>query len=90
MHDSAVTLVRQIAHAWLTSRHVCVHITHAARVDTDQPGIAKRAGLARFGSDWIAFTLGLTRVNPGCKGKCEQGISEWSTSQLTDQTTQLL
>ena len=74
MHNSAVTLTRQIARAQLTSQHVCVHITHAACVDTDQPGIAKRAGLARFGSDRIAFTLGLTRVNPGCKGKCERGI----------------
>ena len=28
---------------------ICVHITHAARVDTSQPGIAKRVGLACFG-----------------------------------------
>ena len=47
------------------SRHGCVHITYATRVDTGQPGIAKRAGLARFGSDCIAFTLEVTRVNPG-------------------------
>ena len=47
------------------SRHGCVHIMYAIRVDMGQPGIAKRAGMAQFGLDWIAFTLEVTCVNPG-------------------------
>ena len=34
---------------------VCVHITHATRIDTGQPGCAKRAGPARFGN--VQLTL---------------------------------
>ena len=80
LHERAVVAHSyQIAHAQHACSMVCIHTTHATRVDTGQPGCAKRAGPARFGMVQLALDSVHTRGNARQPGLRRQvAMKLWS------------